>query len=33
VEFRDSLPMTGTGKIMKTALREPYWRGYEKRVH
>jgi acyl-CoA synthetase (AMP-forming)/AMP-acid ligase II len=33
VEFRDSLPKTGTGKIMKSALREPYWRGYEKRVH
>jgi fatty-acyl-CoA synthase len=33
VEFRESLPTTGTGKIMKHALREPYWRGYEKRVH
>jgi fatty-acyl-CoA synthase len=33
VEFRDSLPRTGTGKVMKVALREPYWRGYEKHVH
>jgi fatty-acyl-CoA synthase len=33
VEFRESLPKTGTGKIMKHELREPYWRGYEKRVH
>ena len=33
VEFRETLPKTGTGKIMKHELREPYWRGYEKRVH
>lgn len=33
VEFRESLPKSGTGKIMKHELREPYWRGYEKRVH
>jgi len=33
VEFRESLPKSGTGKIMKHQLREPYWRGYEKRVH
>jgi len=33
VEFRESLPRSGTGKIMKQELREPYWRGYEKRVH
>jgi fatty-acyl-CoA synthase len=33
LEFRESLPKTGTGKIMKHELREPYWRGYEKRVH
>jgi fatty-acyl-CoA synthase len=33
VEFRESLPKSGTGKIMKQELREPYWRGYEKRVH
>jgi fatty-acyl-CoA synthase len=33
VEFREGLPKTGTGKITKHELREPYWRGYEKRVH
>lgn len=33
VEFRETLPKSGTGKIMKQELREPYWRGYEKRVH
>jgi fatty-acyl-CoA synthase len=33
VEFRETLPKTGTGKITKHELREPYWRGYGKRVH
>ncbi len=33
IEFRSELPKGGTGKILKRALREPYWRGYEKRVH
>jgi long-chain acyl-CoA synthetase len=33
VEFRDSLPMTGSGKIQKNQLREPYWKGYEKKVN
>jgi fatty-acyl-CoA synthase len=33
VEFFDSLPKGGTGKILKKELRERYWRGYEKRVH
>ncbi len=33
VEFVDQLPKGGTGKILKGALREPFWRGYEKRVH
>jgi long-chain acyl-CoA synthetase len=33
VEFWDSLPMTGSGKIMKNEIRERYWQGYEKRVH
>ena len=26
IEFRDELPMSSVGKILKTALREPYWR-------
>ncbi len=33
VEFRDQLPKGGTGKILKGELREPFWRGQEKRVH
>jgi len=33
VEFWDSLPMTGSGKIMKNEIREKYWKGYEKKVH
>jgi acyl-CoA synthetase (AMP-forming)/AMP-acid ligase II len=32
VEFRDSLPMSGTGKVLKHALREPYWRDQPRRV-
>lgn len=33
VEFRNQLPKGGTGKILKKELREPYWEGFEKRVH
>jgi fatty-acyl-CoA synthase len=33
VEFRESLPKGGTGKILKRLLREPYWAGHERRVH
>ncbi len=33
IEFRDSLPMTGSGKIQKNIIREPYWKGYEKKVN
>ncbi len=33
IEFRDALPKGGTGKILKADLREPFWRGMEKRVH
>jgi fatty-acyl-CoA synthase len=29
VEFRESLPKTGTGKILKRELRKKYWRGQE----
>ncbi len=25
VEFRDSLPLSGVGKVLKTELRKPYW--------
>jgi long-chain acyl-CoA synthetase len=33
VEFYDSFPKTGLDKINKVALREKYWKGYEKRIH
>jgi len=33
VEFRDSLPLSGTGKVLKRVLREPYWAGYSRRVN
>jgi fatty-acyl-CoA synthase len=33
VEFVESLPKGGTGKILKKLLREKYWAGYAKRVH
>jgi fatty-acyl-CoA synthase len=33
VEFVESLPKGGTGKILKKVLREKYWAGHERRVH
>ncbi len=33
VEFLDVLPKGSTGKILKRALRDPYWVGMDKRVH
>jgi fatty-acyl-CoA synthase len=33
VEFLESLPKGGTGKILKADLREKYWAGQPKRVH
>jgi len=34
VEFRtEPLPLSGAGKILKTVLREPHWRGREKQVN
>jgi acyl-CoA synthetase (AMP-forming)/AMP-acid ligase II len=32
VEFRDSLPVTGAGKVQKTELRKPYWDGRQRNV-
>jgi long-chain acyl-CoA synthetase len=32
VEVRDSLPLSGAGKVLKTELREPFWRGKTRRV-
>ncbi|HKS97857.1 MAG TPA: AMP-binding protein, partial [Terriglobia bacterium] len=33
VDFVESLPKGGTGKILKKVLREEYWAGRERRVH
>jgi long-chain acyl-CoA synthetase len=33
VEFRDALPLSGAGKIMKNVLREPYWEGKSRSVN
>jgi acyl-CoA synthetase (AMP-forming)/AMP-acid ligase II len=33
VEVRDSLPRTATGKLQKFKLREPYWRGLDRKVN
>lgn len=33
VDFVDSLPRTGSGKIHKKNIRDRYWEGYEKKVH
>jgi acyl-CoA synthetase (AMP-forming)/AMP-acid ligase II len=32
VEFVDALPRTSIGKIAKSELREPYWRGRERKI-
>jgi fatty-acyl-CoA synthase/long-chain acyl-CoA synthetase len=32
VSFLEELPRTGSGKILKRVLREPYWKGYDRRV-
>ncbi len=33
IEFRDALPLSGAGKILKSALREPYWAGKTRAVN
>jgi acyl-CoA synthetase (AMP-forming)/AMP-acid ligase II len=33
VDFVDSLPRTGSGKIHKKCIRDRYWQGYGKKVH
>ncbi|HLG51934.1 MAG TPA: o-succinylbenzoate--CoA ligase, partial [Chloroflexota bacterium] len=33
IEFRESLPKGGTGKILKEVLRAPFWEGMPRRVH
>lgn len=32
VSFMEELPKTGSGKILKRSLREPYWKEHERRV-
>ena len=32
VEFREALPLSGTGKILKTELRKPFWEGRERQI-
>jgi acyl-CoA synthetase (AMP-forming)/AMP-acid ligase II len=32
VDFMDSLPKTGSGKVWKQPLRERYWVGHESKV-
>lgn len=32
VEFRDTLPLSGAGKVLKTKLREPFWQGHTRQV-
>ena len=33
VDWTEVLPRNPSGKILKTELREPYWRDQERRVH
>jgi len=28
----DALPLSGAGKILKTTLREPYWRDHKRQI-
>jgi fatty-acyl-CoA synthase/long-chain acyl-CoA synthetase len=32
IAFADEIPRTGSGKILKRALREPFWRGHDRSV-
>ncbi|MES2198448.1 MAG: long-chain-fatty-acid--CoA ligase [Pseudomonadota bacterium] len=33
VDIASTLPRTATGKVLKHVLREPYWRGYDRRIN
>ncbi|MGH7321380.1 MAG: class I adenylate-forming enzyme family protein [Candidatus Rokuibacteriota bacterium] len=33
IEFVEALPKSAVGKILRRELREPYWRGHDRRVH
>jgi long-chain acyl-CoA synthetase len=32
IDFLDALPRNAAGKLLRRALREPYWRGHDRRV-
>ena len=32
VDFMDALPRNASGKVLKRELREPYWRGHDRRI-
>jgi acyl-coenzyme A synthetase/AMP-(fatty) acid ligase len=32
IDFVDELPRTGTGKIQKAKIREPYWEGRDRKI-
>jgi acyl-CoA synthetase (AMP-forming)/AMP-acid ligase II len=33
IDIAATLPRTATGKVLKHLLREPYWRGYDRRIN
>ena len=33
IEFREALPLSGAGKVLKTELRKPFWQSQERQVH
>jgi acyl-CoA synthetase (AMP-forming)/AMP-acid ligase II len=33
VDFAESLPRNPSGKLLKRELREPYWKGRERRIN
>jgi acyl-CoA synthetase (AMP-forming)/AMP-acid ligase II len=33
IEFVESLPRNAAGKVIKRQLREPYWRGHQRRIN
>ena len=32
IDFADALPRTGTGKVQKRKLRDPYWEGIDRQI-
>lgn len=33
IEFRDSLPLSAAGKLLKNVVREPFWQGHARKVN